>query len=126
MNMRIVSAEYLLMVWEENVSTTFFPRVLYDELRPMDILDSWGDELPAYRERYRPEVDTFIEELLDLEDPRKFWLALSKLDHRVMALYCDRLNTATCALKSLEAEMVQVPESWATFVAQLLFQRTLQ
>jgi len=103
---------------------TLFPEELFDKLRPLDILNAWGDELPLIREELRAQVDAFIEQSLDCYTPAGHWLSLCKIDPRVMALYCDRLNAATFSLKLQvrEKEAVEIPDSWPTVVGLLLFQ----
>jgi hypothetical protein len=128
MKMRTVTTEYLLAMWEGAISMTLFPEALFDKLRPLDILNSWGDDLPAMREKCRAQVDTFIEQVLDCDTPEEHWKSLGRIDSKIMALYCDRLNAATYALKALkkEKEAVEIPSSWTTLVAQLLLQMSPQ
>lgn len=118
----MVGTEYLLTLWVMGITVMFFPDKLLEELRPIEILNAWGNDLPAMREKLRAEVDAFIERVLDFDEPSELWSALRELDPKIMALYCDRLTVATYALKSLKVEMVEIPESWPTFVAQQLFQ----
>jgi len=125
---RIVSTEYLMELWNMAITELFFPEWLFDELKPIDALNSLGDSLPAMREKYRLSVDEFIESLLDGDDHEEFWESLRKVDPMIMALYCDRLNTATVAVKNMRSakEEIVIPDSWPTVVAALLFQRPLQ
>ncbi|MFA4916976.1 MAG: hypothetical protein WC560_09940 [Syntrophales bacterium] len=122
MKTQFINNKDLLTLWEVTISATLFPKVLIDELRPFDMLDDWGDNLPVMRQRLQLEVDAFIERVLTFNNTPELWSALRELDPSVMALYCDRLNAATYALQNLNVEMVEIPASWSTFIAQLLFQ----
>ena len=73
-------------------------------------------------------MDLFIEQVLDCCTPEEHWSSLGRIDPKVMALYCDRLNAATFALKHTrdEKEAVEISSSWPTVVASLLFQMSPQ
>ena len=74
---------------------TLFPDRLLADLRPAEIIDAWGESLPVMREKLRPDVDAFIERVLDFDKQEKMWSALRKIDPlKAMALYFDRLETA--------------------------------
>ena|GEM_PF-2024074 len=128
MKTRVVSTKYLLEIWEGAISMTLFPEEFFDKLRPLEILNSWGDELPTIRENLRPRVDSFIEQVLDCEDPEDHWRALQEIDSEIMALYYDRLNSATLRLRGFadEKDVVEISTSWTTVVALLLFEMCLQ
>ena len=107
---------------------TLFPDSLLADLRPAEIIDAWGESLPVMREKLRPDVDAFIERVLDFDKQEQMWPALREIDPRIMALYYDRLCAATFFLKTLreEKDVTVIPASWPTAVASLLFQMSLQ
>lgn len=111
-----------------SIEAMFFPDTLFEELRPDRQIELWDDELPVMRESLRAKVDEFVDGLFDFDNPEELWSALRKTDSRIVALYFDRLNAATFALKeSLKGkDLVQIPDSWPTTVALLLSQRLIQ
>lgn len=125
MKTRFIETKVLLPMWEAAIETAFFPQKLMAVLAPEKQLSAWGDELPVMRDLLRYQVDAFVDGLFDYDKPEELWQTLRETDPRIVALYYDRLNAATFAMRiALRGrEAVEIPVSWPTFVAQMLYQR---
>lgn len=125
MKTEIKSTGLILETWKMGVENLLFPDFLINELQPVKIIDEWEDDLQKIREKFRDDVDVFIERIFDLETPQELWILIRKTDPTIMALYYDRILAATYSLDQIkqEKEFAAVPESWDTLNRALLFQK---
>jgi hypothetical protein len=125
MKTRFIRTALLIPIWEGSIKSLLFPDVLVNELMPESQLYTWGDNLPVMRNDLRLQVDEFVDGLFDFEKEEELWQKLRETDPRIVSLYYDRLNVASIVLRQTlkDKEAVEIPESWPTFVALMLYQR---
>jgi hypothetical protein len=128
MKTRFTRTAFLIPMWEASIEATFFPDVLVQELKPQLQLDAWGEDLSVMRDRLRLLVDEFVDGLFSFDKPEELWQKLRETDPKIVSLYYDRLAAASFALKNVlsDKETVEIPASWSTFVAQILYQKLPQ
>jgi hypothetical protein len=74
----------------------------------------------------RPPINVVIEDLINSDTPQVLSVRLLELDPMIAALYFDRIQAAGFALSALDAQAVEIPESWFSLTLLLLEQKMFQ
>jgi len=128
MKTKPVTPREFLNQWEDLVQRSILPERIVEEKRPDIILEGWGDDLPAHRERLRDEVDILVRRIMASRTDDDIGPLLSGTDPEIVAILYDRVKNAgkelRVAVHLRAGDRWKKAVTWRDIVKELLLRGT--